>query len=63
MFIIKRDDGAMVADMRLSTTGSSYTRNLQQAKLFTTREEAERDRCPGNERVVDIGYNDILNRR
>lgn len=33
---------------------SSYTAYLQHARTFATREEAERDRCPENERIVRI---------
>jgi hypothetical protein len=33
---------------------SSYVRELQFARVFETRESAERDRCPENERVVSI---------
>ena len=53
-FIIVRDDGAFVADMRLSETGSSYTRSLQKARVYQTRNAADTNRCPGNERVVAV---------
>lgn len=32
----------------------SYTPSLQRARVFNTREEAEGNRCPGNEYVVEI---------
>jgi len=37
--------------MRKSRDGSSYTRDLLQARIFDTKEAAEHDRCPGNEVV------------
>ena len=51
-YVIQRTDGAFVADMRLSH-GASYTRDLCRAAMFCTRESAERDLCPENERIVD----------
>ena len=51
MYVIQRNDGAFVA--RKGST-SSYVSNLQYARTFATREEAERDRCPENERVVSV---------
>ena len=51
MYVIRRDDGAYVAP---AGSRSSYTRALQDARTFPTREAAERDRCPGNERVLSI---------
>lgn len=48
-FILVRDDGAFVADMRKSTSGGSYTRDVLKAKVYPTKEAAEADRCPGNE--------------
>ena len=32
----------------------SYTSKLQHARMFATREQAERERCPENEHVVTI---------
>jgi hypothetical protein len=52
-YIIKRTDGAMVADMRRNPTGSSYTRNPEYARVYATREAAERDLCPENERICE----------
>lgn len=55
MFVIQRTtDGAFVADMRLNPSGSSYTHKLQFARTFPTREQADADRCPENERVLDV---------
>jgi hypothetical protein len=51
MYILVRDDGAYVAP---AGSRSSYTRELQHARTFATREAAERDRCPGNERVIPL---------
>jgi hypothetical protein len=51
-YVIKRSpDGAYVAPAGLK---SSYTRVLQNARIFHTRESAERDRCPENEYVVPV---------
>jgi hypothetical protein len=36
----------------------SYTTRLENAETFRTRDAAEKDRCPGNEIVVDV--NDLL---
>ena len=35
-------------------TASSYTRMLQHARQWPTRETAERERCPENERVISV---------
>lgn len=32
----------------------SYTKYLQHAQVFATRDEAEKHRCPGNERIVEL---------
>lgn len=53
MYILKRSDGAYVADITKSN-GASYTNKLQHARVFATREAAEKDRCPGNEYVVTL---------
>lgn len=51
MFVIRRDDGLYVAK-----TGSDYvyTKRLENAKVFSTREEADKNRCIDNEMVVDV---------
>jgi hypothetical protein len=40
--------------MTKSRTGKSYTRNVFAAKLFKSEEQAKRDICPVNERVVRL---------
>ncbi len=51
MYVIIRSDGLFVAP---PGQRSSYTKKLQHARTFPTREAAERERCPGNERVVAL---------
>jgi hypothetical protein len=48
-YVLQRDDGYFV-----TPPGSprSYTRSLTCARRFDTREAAEAERCPENERVV-----------
>lgn len=54
-YVIKRTpDGRYVADMTKSKTGSSYTPDLRQARLYSTRDQANNDRCPGNEYICDV---------
>lgn len=60
-FVIVRSDGAFVADMKKSTTGGSYTKYLQYAKVYPSHEASERDLCVGNERIADL--NDLLKPR
>lgn len=50
-YVIRRDDGQFV-----TRPGShrSYTTDLDLARTFRSREEAERELCPGNERVEDV---------
>lgn len=52
MYLIKRTDGAFVANVSINPTGSSYTRNLLYAQTYRTREAAQRDLCHGNETIV-----------
>ena len=47
-YIIVRSDGAYVTR---PGTPASYTRDLTRAWVIPSREEAERNRCPGNETV------------
>ena len=54
MYLIMRDDGALVADTRKSTTGSSYTKDIRQAQRYTSKEQAQRDLCPENERIITL---------
>ena len=61
MYAIKRTDqgGGYVAP---AGSHKSYTKNVRNAQLFTNREDAERNRCPGNEVIVDLGeVENILN--
>ena len=54
MYVLRRiPDGAYVADMRKSTTGGSYTKSLEVAETFPTREAAVLASC-GNERAVSV---------
>lgn len=51
MYVIKRnEDGHYVTH---PGSRNSYTRSLEQARTFPTREEAERE-CCGNERAVAV---------
>lgn len=54
MYVIERSDGKWVSDPNTNGTGGSYTPLLQRAKVFATRQSAERDCCPGNEHVVSV---------
>ena len=54
MYLIQRIDGALVADMKKSKTGSSYTTDIRQAVHYTTRERAENQLCPENERIITL---------
>ena len=52
-YIIKRTDqgGGWVTN---PGSKSSYTRSLQKARVYPTREEADADRCPENEVVESV---------
>lgn len=50
-FVIQRADGAYV---RPSGCQTSYTTDITKARIFTKREQAEKERCPGNERVIPL---------
>lgn len=50
IYVIQRTDGAYVAR---SGSKSSYTRNLQHARPFNSRESAQRE-CCDNERVRSV---------
>lgn len=52
-FLLERTDqgGGFVAP---PGSGRSYTKNALDARFFATREEAERERCVENERIVDL---------
>lgn len=49
--LIRTTDGAFVA---CPGSAGRYTRSLQGAQLFKTRDEAARNACPGNEYVVPL---------
>jgi len=54
MYVIRRTDqgGGYVA--RSPVQGASYTPRLQDARVFSSREAAEVERCLGNEVVVSV---------
>lgn len=54
-YVIKRTDqgGGYVAPRG---SPSSYVRGLQHARVYSTSEEAERDRCPGNEVIREVTH-------
>lgn len=54
MYVVQRDDGALVSADVTQTGGASYTRDLRKAKTFATVADARLDLCPGNERVVPV---------
>jgi len=56
MFVLKRTGKSHRHGQYVAKPGSknSYTKYLQHARVFRTREEAERDRCPENERIVEV---------
>jgi hypothetical protein len=49
--ILVRSDGMFVAPRGSS---HSYVQDLRRARRFATREDAEHDRCPGNEYISTI---------
>jgi len=51
VFVIQRADGWLVS---LPGSRSSYTRTLERARVFPTREAADAERCPENETVREI---------
>ena len=51
MYVIVREDGAYVRPPGCAT---AYTRRLELACTFSTRETAEKHMCQGNERVVPV---------
>lgn len=59
MFVIKRTDqgGGYLA---MPGSQNSYTKKLEEARTFPTRQQAEKERCPGNEIVIPL--NELLNR-
>jgi len=51
MYVIRREGGVFVTG---PGERGSYTPFLQRARVFASREEADRARCPGNETVVSV---------
>jgi len=53
MFVIKRTDqgGGYLA---MPGSQHSYTRNLENARTFSSYDEADKERCKGNEIVVPV---------
>lgn len=52
MYVLQRTtDGAFVAP---PGSPKAYVKSLQNARTFPTREAAERERCPENERIVRV---------
>jgi hypothetical protein len=51
MFMLKRTDGKYVGK---PGSKHSYTTRIDLARVYKTKEEAEKDRCPENEHVVEI---------
>jgi hypothetical protein len=52
-YVLWRTDQGRGWVTRAGSPGS-YTGKLQQARTFATREDAERNRCPGNEIVQSL---------
>ena len=52
-YVIQRTDqgGGYVAP---SGSQNAYTPQLQSARLYSSREAAEHDSCPGNERILSL---------
>lgn len=52
-YLLRRTDqgGGYVAP---PGSAKSYTKSRDKARRFNTREEAERDRCPGNEVIEEV---------
>ena len=51
MYILKRTDGQYVTR---PGQAKSYTLDIRQAQLFTTREQADAARCQGNEIIATL---------
>lgn len=50
-FVLRRDDGKFVTP---PGSEKSYTADVTKARIFRSQEEAEIERCPGNETVVPL---------
>ena len=51
MYVIQRNDGWFVT--RPGRAGS-YSHNLQDARTYSTRDAAQREMFPGNERILTL---------
>lgn len=51
MFVLVRDDGKYVAPPGQQ---HSYTKRLEEAQIFSTRDKADAQRCVENEQVVPV---------
>ncbi len=51
VYVLRRSIGGYVTWPGMAR---SYTRNPMDARWFSSAEEAERNRCPGNESIVQI---------
>ena len=55
MFVLERtDQGGGYVGANSGHTGQSYVHDLRKAKTFSTRDQAETERCVGNEIIVPI---------
>ena len=55
MFLIqRRADGKYVSPPGLRGLRHSYTARIDLARVYQTKEEAERDLCPENETIVSV---------
>ena len=52
MYLIKKGNKYVA----LAGSKNSYTTSIRRARRFPTREAADADCCPGNERVVSVAY-------
>ena len=53
MYVIKRTDQGK-GYLAPSGSHNTYTHDLEKAKIFSTKEKAERDICPGNEIILSV---------
>jgi len=52
-YVLKRTDQGGGFVTRPGSPGS-YTKDILQARVFSTKEEADANKCPGNETVLAI---------
>ena len=53
MYVIQRQEDGLYVAAYAGHTGQSYTNHLQKAKVYATRDEANRDKC-GNETIIPL---------